>query len=282
MDKRIVINADDFGLCEGVNKAVAQAHTDGVLTSATIMVNMSGAAEAFEIAREMPSLAVGVHLNLFEGRAVSRDSRVDCLLNNDGSFAYSPFQLSILSAVSYKIRNAIRVELAAQIQSVFDNGLTPTHLDSHKHIHSSPSIFPIVCNLAGRFKIPAVRWVFEPKQLSQSPWPLPSQGGRQRATIVRTMAKINRIQNPRFIKTDALLGVAHTGKINVNFFKAVSLYHSAQTTEVMTHPGFPDGIDADQTRLVNQRELELEALCSERTKQYLKDAAIELVHYGKL
>ncbi len=282
MDRRIIINADDFGLCEGVNKAVAQAHTEGVLTSATIMVNMPGTAEAFEIGREMPSLAVGVHLNLFEGRAVSKDGRVDCLLDNDGYFAYSPSQLSILSVVSYKIRSAVRAELAAQIQCVFDNGLTPTHLDSHKHIHSSPSIFPIVCNLACRFEIPAVRWVFEPKELSQSPWPLPSQGGRQRAAIVRTMAKINRVQNSQFIKTDAFFGVAHTGRIDINFFKAVSLYHSNRIAEVMTHPGFSDGLEADQTRLVSQRRLELEALCSERTKQYLKDAAIELVHYGKL
>ncbi len=96
------------------------------------------------------------------------------------------------------------------------------------------------------------------------------------------MAKINRMQNSGPFKTDVLLGIAHTGKIDVNFFKAVALYNPAQTAEVMTHPGLPDGLDPAKTRLVSQRMVELEALCSDRTKQYLKDAGIKLVHYGKL
>jgi predicted glycoside hydrolase/deacetylase ChbG (UPF0249 family) len=68
----------------------------------------------------------------------------------------------------------------------------------------------------------------------------------------------------------------------VNFFKAVALYNSAATAEVMTHPGFADGLDHRQTKLLHQRKGELQALCSERTKQYFKDAGIKLVHYGKL
>ena len=282
MDKRIIINADDFGLCEGVNKAVAQAHTDGVLTSTTIIANMPAADEAVEIAKQLPTLGVGVHLNLFEGRPISKDSCVDCLLDADSRFAFSPFKLSLLSIAGHKIRNAIRVELTAQIQWAFDKALTPTHLDSHKHFHSFPPIFPIVCDLAGRFEIAAIRWPFEPKQLSRMPWPLTDEAGKKRAGLIRTMARINRMQNTSFLKTDALLGVAHTGRIDVNFFKAVTLYNSAVTAEVMTHPGFEDGLDRQQTRLLHQREVELEALCSERTKRYFKDAGIELVHYGQL
>ncbi len=282
MDKRVIINADDFGLCNGVNKAVAQAHTDGVLTSATIMANMSAADEAIKIAKQLPNLGVGVHLNLFEGQPLSKDSCIDCLLDAGGSFALSPAKLSLLSIGRHKIRNAIRTELAAQIQWVIDNGLKPTHLDSHKHIHCFPAIFPIVCDLARRFEIAAIRFTFEPKQLTAMPWPLPSEGGRKRAKAVRTMAKINRIQNSAFLKTNCLLGVAHTGKIDVNFFKAVTLYNLAATAEVMTHPGLADGLNQRQTRLLHQRKAELEALCNERTKQYFENAGIKLVHYGKL
>ena len=282
MDKRIVINADDFGLCDGVNKAVAQAHTDGVLTSATIMANMPGADEAVKIAKRLPTLGVGVHLNLFEGRPVSKETCVECLLDADGQFAYSPYLLSLLSIAWHKFRNAIRAELSAQIQWVIDNNLAPTHLDSHKHIHSFPAIFSIVCELAGQFEIAAIRWTFEPRELSRMPWPLPGEGGRERAKLIRTMARINHMQNSHFLKTDCLLGVAHTGKIDVNFFKAVTLYNSAATAEVMTHPGFADGLAPDKTRLLQQRKGELGALCSEKTKQHLKDAGIKLVHYGEL
>ncbi len=282
MEKRIIINADDFGLCEGVNKAVAQAHTTGVLTSATIMANMPAANEAVKIAKQLPTLGVGVHLNLFDGQPLSKAPCIECLVGADGRFAYSPAKLSLLSMVRHKIKNAIRTEFSAQVQWLIDNGLKPTHLDSHKHIHSFPAVFPIVCNLARRFKIGAVRFTFEPKPLSRMPWPLTSENGKKRAKKLRTTAKINRMQNPNFLKADALLGIAHSGKIDVNFFRAVTLYNSAQTAEVMTHPGLPNGLDPSQTRLVQRRKVEFDALCSERTKWYFKDAGIKLVHYGQL
>lgn len=282
MDRRIIINADDFGLCEGVNRAVAQAHSSGVLTSATIMVNMPSAVDAVKIAKELPTLGVGVHLNLTEGPPVSKEACVECLIDADGQFARSPIKLSLLSMAGHSIRNAIRTELAAQIQWVIGRGLKPTHLDSHEHIHAFPGLFSIVYQLAGRFGIRAVRWPFEPEELSRTPWPLTSEDGRVRALKVRILARINRLQNKDFSKNDILFGLAHTGKIDVNFFKAIALYNSATTAEIMTHPGFSDGPDTNESRLQHHRKVELEALCSDKTKQYFKDAKIKLVHYGQI
>jgi len=282
MDRRIIINADDFGLCEGVNEAVAQAHSEGVLTSATIMANMPAASEAVKIAKEMPTLGVGVHLNLTEGPPVSEEACVERLIDADGRFACSPIRLSLLSLAGHRIRNAIRAELAAQIQWLIDRGLKPTHLDSHEHIHAIPALFSIVYQLAGRFGIRAVRWPFEPEELSRTPWPLTSEDGRAKALKVRIMAKINRVQNKDFLKNDILFGLAHTGKIDVNFFKAIALYNSAATAEIMTHPGIDDGPDTNESRLQHHRRVELEALCSDKTKQYFKDAKVRLVHYGQI
>jgi len=282
MEKRLVINADDFGLCVGVNKAIAEAHTNGVLTSATIMTNMPAAEQAAELAKTLPNLGVGVHLNLTDGKPICRDAIVKCLSDSKGNFHLSPGKLAILSLISGKVRSAVEAELAAQIQWVIDNCLKPTHLDSHKHIHSFPAIFPIVCRLAKRFGIPAIRYTYEPKHLCQMPWPFTDRNGRKRAATVRTMAKVNRWQNRSFFKTEAILGVAHTGNINVNFFRAVSLYNTAATAEVMTHPGYTFDLDSSKTRLVGQRQVELEALCSEKTKRYFKEAGIKPVHYGQL
>ncbi len=114
------------------------------------------------------------------------------------------------------------------------------------------------------------------------PWPLTSKEGRKKAGKVRLLAKINRMQNSSFLKTDVLLGIAHMGKIDVNFFKAVTLYNSAATAEVMTHPGLVNGAEPDENKLLHQQKTELTALCSERTRQYFKDAQIKLVHYGQL
>jgi predicted glycoside hydrolase/deacetylase ChbG (UPF0249 family) len=282
MGKRLVINADDFGLCQGVNKGIIEAHTKGVLTSATIMTNMPAAKEAAELAKKTPALGVGVHLNLTNGKPVCKDAIIECLLDDGGNFKLKPGKLAIMSVLIGKVKAAIETELAAQIQWLIERGVKPTHLDSHKHVHGFPTIFPIVCRLAKRFGIPAIRFTYEPKQVCLPPWPVTIREDRKRAFGVRTMAKINRLQNRSFFKTDALLGVAHTGNINVNFFRAVSLYNAAATAEVMTHPGYIYDLDTSTTRLVKQRQIELEALCSEKTKQYLKDVGIKLVHYGQL
>ncbi len=278
----LIVNADDFGLCEGVNRAVKCAHTEGILTSATIMAGMEAAKSAVQSAREMPGLGVGVHLNLTEGTPISRDQRVKVLLDSSGEFAFSLGKLAVTSIVSKTFREAIEIEFAAQIQWVIDNGATPTHLDSHKHIHTCPGIWPIVVGLAERFGIGAIRWPFEPAKVSGPDWPLPSEGGRTRARIVRTMAKINRKQNDRFIKNDMFLGTAHTGKIDIDFWRQVVKNPFDGVVEVMTHPGFAEGLDPKRTRLVEQRQVELEALCSDKVRKLLVDANIELTHYGKL
>ncbi|MGA2070508.1 MAG: ChbG/HpnK family deacetylase [Sedimentisphaerales bacterium] len=285
-EKRLIINADDFGLCESVNKGIVEAHTKGVLTSTTIMANMPAAGQAVELAKKLPTLGLGVHLNLTNGKPLCKDDAVKLILNSQGYFALSPGKLALASLLTGKVTAAIEAELSAQIRLVINNGLKPTHLDSHKHIHSFPVIFRIVCRLAKQFNIPAIRYTFEPKQVCFTPWPITDRESRKRASRVRTMAKINRWQSMHdrmfFFKTDALLGVAHTGNINVNFFRAVSLYNTASTAEVMTHPGYVYDLDTTTTRLLKQREAELEALCSKKTKQYFKDARITLVNYGQL
>jgi hopanoid biosynthesis associated protein HpnK len=282
MERRLIINADDFGLCEGVNKGIVEAHTKGVLTSTTIMTNMPHAGQAVELAKKIPSLGIGVHLTLTAGKPLCQDNTVKLIIDSQGNFALSPGKLGLASLINGKVRTAIETELAMQIQWLIDNGIKPTHLDSHKHIHCFPTIFSIVCRLAKRFGIPAIRYAFEPKQVSQLPWPLTDRESRKRAKTVRTMSKINRLQNPGFFKTDCLLGVNHVGRINSVFLRAVSLYNNNPTAEVMTHPGYTYDLDASKTRLVKERELELEALCSEKTKNFLKEAGIKLINYGQL
>lgn len=290
MERRLIINADDFGLCESVNKGIVETHTNGVLTSTTIMTNMPAAEQAVELAKNLPALSkvegpalgLGVHLNLTAGKPLCQGNSVKLILDSQGHFALSPGKLALAALITGKVRTAIETELALQIQWLIDRGIKPTHLDSHKHVHCFPSIFPIVCRLAKRFGIKAVRYACEPKQVSNLPWPLTDNESRKRASLARIMSKINRMQNSEFFKTDCLFGVNHVGKINTGFFRAVSLYNNSLIAEVMTHPGYIYDLDVTKTRLVKQRELELEALCSEKTRQYFKDAGIVLVNYGQL
>jgi len=246
------------------------------------MAGMGAAAQAVELAGEMPGLGVGVHLNLFDSTPVSKDERVKVLLDSNGEFVLSLSKLAIKSMLSRTTRQAIEIELAAQIQWVIDSGIKPTHLDSHKHVHTFPALWPIVVGLAERFDINAIRWPFEPAQVSGPGRPCPPKGGKTRARIIRMMAKINRKQNDTFIKNDMFLGTAHTGKIDVDFWRQVAKNPFDGVVEVMTHPGFAEGLDQKRTRLVEQRQVELEALCSDDVRKFLADANIELTHYGKL
>ena len=277
MEKRLIINADDFGMSAGVNAAVAKAHSHGVVTSATIMANMPGALEAVKMARQMRGLGVGVHLNLTDGKPISKEKLVRCILNEEGEFAFTPAKLAMMSLVSAKVRLAIQVEMACQIQWVIDHNVRLTHVDSHKHIHCFPIIYPTVCGLAKLFDIEAVRWAYEPAAISIAPWPLPSEGGKKRAKVIRKMAKINRFQGSKLLKTDGLLGITHLGKINLNFFNALSLYNPFSVGELMTHPRL-----GENGNPLMQKQMEFETLCSDKTKEYLAKANIKLLHYGQL
>lgn len=282
MDTKMIINADDFGLCEGVNRGIEHAHTNGVLTSTTIMAGFPYADQAVEIAKRCTDLGVGVHLNLLEGKAVSQEASVKILVDDNGEFAYSASKVSLKSLFKKQFRQAIETELAAQIQWVIDKGIKPTHLDSHKHVHAFPSIYPIVARLAKKFEIGAIRWPYELGGVCGYGWPIPDKNGGLRAAIVRKMAFINKIQNNNYIKNNAFFGIAHTGKIDVEFIIMASKVSPKGVVELMTHPGYTDGLDPAKTRLIEQRLVELDALCSVQVKDFIEEQNITLTHYGKL
>jgi hopanoid biosynthesis associated protein HpnK len=282
MAARLIINADDFGLCSGVNRAVERAHREGVLTSATIMAGAPAAEEAVELAAQMPELGVGIHLNLLEGAAISKDKRIGVLLNEKGEFAHSVYKLSVMSLLSRHVREAIKIELASQIQWVLDRGIKATHLDSHKHIHIFCSILPIVASLAVDSGIGAIRWPFEPGSICSPAWPEVGAGSKLRAFVIRNMAKRVYSKGRCFFKNTALFGIKHTGRIDGEFWRALLKNGFEGTVEVMTHPGYTEGLDPAKTRLVEQRQVELEAMCSDELKEAFTEADIELTHYGKL
>jgi hopanoid biosynthesis associated protein HpnK len=282
MKKRFIVNADDFGLCSGVNQAIQKAHTDGILTSTTIMAGADGTDEALEMARQMPLLGVGIHLNLVEGKALCQNRQAGCVLDENGEFRHSAGKIALMSVICPNTRRAIENELAAQIESLLEKGLKPTHFDSHKHVHTFPSIYRIVVRLARRFGVGAVRWPYEKLKTCSSGWPLPSKNGKRRTQIIQTMSRINRWQDNSVIKNDAFYGIAHTGKADDEFWKAVCENAETEVAEVMTHPGYLDGLDPEKTRLIDERVVELEALCSESTKKAIADAGVELIHYGVL
>ncbi len=282
MDTKLIINADDFGLASGVNRAVRKAHTEGILTSATLMANAPEAEEAVKIAAELPGLGVGIHINLLENKPLCSVPAVDRLTGEDGNFACSAGKIAMMSVFSPKAKKAMEAEMRSQIEWLLDMGIHPTHLDSHKHLHCFPPIFSIVEKLAYEYHIPALRLVREPVRFSRNGYPPTSSKDRRRAFILRMLSGFNLMRGRRLFKTRGLIGINHTGKVNTAFLHSLISDPPDGVYELMTHPGFTDGLEAGRTRLLEQRKIELDALCDDNIKQEINKAGIKLIHYGML
>ena len=155
---RLIFNADDFGLHPSVNEAVERAHVEGVLTAASLMVGAPGHEEAVAIARLLPSLAVGLHLVLTDGIPVLPAAQIPALTQANGRFRNDMAGMGLTLAVSRAARAELRAEIDAQTARFAQTGLTPDHINAHKHYHLHPVIFAAIARAPG---FPAMRVPFE-------------------------------------------------------------------------------------------------------------------------
>lgn len=152
--RKVIINADDFGLSTESNRAILEAFQSGVISSTTLMANMPGFEEACELAHRHNLLGrIGVHLNLTAGIPLSQPIR-HCPRFCDGA-QFRPRQTCFV--LSREERNAIEIEFTAQIQACLEHGIRPTHLDSHQHVHTEWPIGAAVIRVARRYGIHAIR-----------------------------------------------------------------------------------------------------------------------------
>src|SRR5205823_3720263 len=161
MLRQLVVNADDLGLTAGVNDGIFDAHDMGILTSASLFANAPATADAVRRARARSSLGVGAHLTLVDGTPTLPARSIPTLVTGDGRFraSWRPFIVACLQGrVSL---GEVERELTAQIEQIRAMGISPTHLDAHKHVHLYPPVFAIVARLAARFGIPVVRVPYE-------------------------------------------------------------------------------------------------------------------------
>lgn len=155
---RLIVNADDFGYSEAVNRAIMSGFESGLLTSTSIMANMPGFDHAVGLIQLHPVLQekVGIHLNLTEGFPLSQ-ALMACptLCGENGRFAYDRDRS--LFRLGRKEREAVYEELQMQLERVLAAGIRPSHLDSHHHVHTEWAIAPLVCRLARSYGIRRIR-----------------------------------------------------------------------------------------------------------------------------
>jgi len=154
---QVVFNADDFGRWPTINAAVALAHRQGVLTSASLMVTGEAVAEAVALAREVPTLAVGLHLVLAGGRAALPPKEISHLVDSRGHFPPDPAQAGLRYFFSRAARAELACELAAQFERFAATGLPLSHVDGHMHLHVHPTVFDLLLPLAEQYGARGIR-----------------------------------------------------------------------------------------------------------------------------
>ncbi|HEV2455502.1 MAG TPA: hopanoid biosynthesis-associated protein HpnK [Verrucomicrobiae bacterium] len=142
--RRLIVNADDFGLSGSVNEAVIRAHRDGILTSASLMVNEAGFEEAVQLAKNNPGLGVGLHLTLLQGHSTLPPDKIPGLANSRGEFSNSPVGVGMAYFFRRGLREQLRAEIQAQFEKFHSTGLPLDHVNGHLHLHLHPVIFKIL------------------------------------------------------------------------------------------------------------------------------------------
>jgi len=142
--RRLIVNADDFGLSRSVNEAVIRAHRDGILTSASVMVNEPACDEAVKLAKENPKLGVGLHITLLMGHSALPPGKIPGLVNNRGEFSDSPVSTGMKYFFNSGLRKQLRAEIRAQFEKFRATGLPLDHVNGHLHFHLHPVVFKIL------------------------------------------------------------------------------------------------------------------------------------------
>ena len=277
---RLILNADDFGLTAGVNRAILELHRAGVLTSASLMARAAATDEAMELARAKPSLGVGCHVVLVDGKPVLGAQNLPTLVDPRSGRFYSSLGAFLKLLLTGRIHSTeIEAETTAQINLLHSNGLRLTHIDTHKHAHMFPAVLRPVLRAARAAGIRAVRNPFEPA------WSLRATHGAP--WIRRAEVRLLRLLEPTFRRivaeegfttTDGAIGVLATGTLDSTTVSSLLRNLPEGTWELVTHPGYNDSDLAQaHTRLLASRETEREALSA--LEQF---AGIERISFADL
>ena len=291
--KQLIINADDFAMTPGINRAIAECHRNGILTSTTIIANGDAFDDAVRRLAELPSLAVGVHLNLSQGRPASPADEIPTLLDSRGELFLKPARL-LHRLASNKVRPAhIERELRAQVRLAIQAGISPDHLDGHLHTHVVPGVREIVIGLAREFGIPAVRCPVERTRKTKrqgyvgsrrSARAIPGRAARRVVTegisfFARRFAKL--LDAADLLRPEHFTGNAYVGAFDAGAVRDVLDSLEDGVTELMCHPGYVDAaLPATGGSLQQQREAEVQALTSPTIREHLNALGIQLTSYG--
>ncbi len=276
MNKRVIINADDFGITEGVNRGMIELANEGILTSTSVMTNIP---HFQEIDSLKDKIGIGIHLNLSVGDPILSPEKLPTLVDEKGSFY--EFSVLIKKAINGELSSKeIEAEFNAQISRLVDVGIKPSHVDSHESFMKYPYFIQSIRTIARKHNIRGVRTysrsIFEYKRLLNP-----------KRIIISLMLYYQKFiwREAGFHVTDKINSI---NKLNLDYNAAIKKLRDIfrnlpdGVLEVVVHPGYCSEDIALLGGYVKEREVELKALLSEEFKEIIHNSAAELISYNDI
>jgi predicted glycoside hydrolase/deacetylase ChbG (UPF0249 family) len=283
--KRLIVNADDFGLSRGITDGILLAHRKGIVTSASLMVNQPATEYAIECWRDAPGLDVGIHLNLCQGKPVLPRSSIPSLVAENGDFL-PPTEISRRLLRWQVSAKEIEAEFCAQIDRMLSYGLTPSHADSHHRFHIYPAA-AVVFKRALRS-----RGIFRARGATKRTWPENGLGIAHAGSFYRRVAvnAYNHVLQRTFFSGLKLpdAGVALHPRYRGKLQECTEAWCFAfeqmppGTYEIWCHPGFWQKGFSESDALGRRRELEVTMLTNPKLFEVIESAGIELINFRAL
>ncbi|MCD6289807.1 MAG: hopanoid biosynthesis-associated protein HpnK [Anaerolineae bacterium] len=276
---QVIINADDFGRSPAVNAAVKRAHREGILTSASLMVTGDAAQEAIAIAREMPSLAVGLHVVVASGRAALPPKEIPHIVKPDGRFPDDPVRQGLLYAFSRTARRELARELSAQFERFAATGLALSHVDGHQHLHMHPVVFNLLIPLAEQYGAKGLRLPRDDL------WLALGYDRRQAGAKILWAIALNtlcrwgrgRLSRRRLVVTHRVYGAMQTGHMTEDYVARVLQRIEVPTAELYFHPTLGTEVEA-----LGPNPNDLATLLSPTIRSIIRERHLRLTTYARL
>jgi hopanoid biosynthesis associated protein HpnK len=282
--KQVIVNGDDFGLAVPVNEAIIEAHRRGVLTTASLMVGAEAATDAVERAKRLPSLRIGLHVVLVEGRSILPPQIIPDLVDCQGEFSDHPARAGFRYACGRNIRRQLEAEIRAQFEAFRQTGLVLDHVDTHNHLHLHPRILNLILEVGRDYGLAAMRLPNEPPFFS---WraTVKFPAGRLAAwlalfPLIGFMKR--RLRRSSVRCNDFIFGMADTGAMTEDVVLRCLRNLPSGVTEIYFHPSTRRCAEIDRTMPAYRHVEEFETLVSDRIRAAFEATGASRIAFSDL
>ena len=272
ISRRLIVNADDFGLSQSVNEAVIRAHREGILTTASLMVNEPEFDGAVKLAKENPQLGVGLHLTLLKGHSALPPAKIPGLVNARGEFSYRPVATGFRYFFKRSLRDQLRAEIYAQFEKFHATGLPLDHVNGHLHLHLHPTVFRILMEDVAQLRIRYLRLTRDcltrSRRMARGRWLY----RMSHALIYEWLSGLARkpLHQHGIKHAEITFGLLQNGQVNEEYILKLLPELPPGDSELYSHPS------------LDEFKAEFDALVSPRVNELVREQRIKLARYQDL